>query len=83
MGAGLNDLPLIHHDDHIGIHNRRKTVRYHKTGTAFSEFVERSLNVFLAFGIESAGRFVKQENRSVLQKSPGDGNTLPLASGEL
>ena len=82
MGSGLYYRPLIHHDDHIGIHDGRETVRHHKARAAFSELVQRGLNVLFAFRIQSTGGLVKKQNRSTFQECACDGDTLSLAAGK-
>ena len=56
-------------------------MRYDDGSTILHEIREGFLNQGFGFGIECAGGFVENENRSVFQNSASNSDTLALAAG--
>ena len=81
--AALRDEPaFIEHDDAVGIAHRRKAMRNGKRRAGLGELAERCLNECLAFGIERARRFIKEQDGRIAQDRAGDRDALALAAGE-
>src|SRR5438309_8240469 len=83
MGAALDDLPLVEHDDLVGFDDGRKPVGDHDRRPAFGDLVERFLDGLLSAAVERAGRFVEHEDRRVLEQRAGDRDPLLLAARKL
>src|SRR3546814_971649 len=58
----------IYDGDAVGALDRRQPLRDHQRGAALHELVERRLDHALGFGIERRSRFVKDQDRRVLQQ---------------
>src|ERR1043165_354057 len=83
MRAALDDAALLHHQDLVGVHDRRKPVRDDERGVALGDTVELGLYRLLRFRIERRGRFVEDEDARFLEDRPGDRDTLLLPAREL
>src|SRR5262249_33120907 len=61
MGASLDKPAAIHHQDHVGIADRRETVSDDERRSADHESVERIENDGLGFGVNGRSRFVQDQ----------------------
>lgn len=80
MIAALDDHALIEHDDLVGIHHRRQTMRDHQRGTVLRDLFERSLDLHFGVAVERRGRLVEHQHRRPLQDGAGNGDTLFLSA---
>ena len=83
MGARFDDATLIHHVDDVGDPGRREAVSNNNGRASLGQFLEASEPVGLGPGVHGTSRFVEYDNWRLPDKSPGQGNPLPLASAEL
>ena len=82
MRAALHDLPLVEHENFIGMNNRRETVRDHECRAALGDEIEGGLNLAFGEGVERRRRLVEDKDRRRLQNGSGDRDTLFFAAGE-
>ena len=78
----LHDPALIDEHDVVGLLDGAHPVGDHDRGTKAPSLGERSSHRLLVLGVECAGRLVHEEQRSPLQQSSGDPDSLALATGE-
>ena len=62
VAADLDDPFVLNHDDAIGMRDRAEPIGDHETGAIFHQGVKAGLNRSLAFGVEVAGRFLKNQD---------------------
>ncbi len=73
--------PVFGNDEYlIGIADRGKTVGDCNGSTVFGELFQALLNPAFAFIVQSAGGFVKNQDRRILLKYAGNRNPLLLSS---
>mgnify|MGYP004076039147 CR=1 FL=1 len=77
VASGFSDSPIRHHDDKIGVADRRKAVSNNDCGPFVHQFPQRGTDGLLVDGVEMGGGFIQDQDRRVLQK--GAGNRHPLA----
>ena len=83
MGTLFGDATLVENDDMVGVSNRRETVSDHQSGAPFGEMGERLMDQLFVDGVEMRRGLVKDEDRSIFEQGPGDGESLPLSAGKL
>jgi hypothetical protein len=73
---------LIHHENQIGVGNRRQPVRDHDGRASAGQ--PRELAQYRALGarIQRRGRLVEDDDARIFQQRARDGDPLPLAAGE-
>ncbi len=81
MGALLDDLPMLHDEDSIGIDDGAEAVGDDETRAVFQQFLERLLNDELAIRINRGGGLVEDENGGISQDRAGEGDQLALPNG--
>ena len=52
VGSLLNDLTVMHHQDHIRLPDGRKSMRNHKRGAPFHQMLDGILDQLLGHGID-------------------------------
>ena len=82
MRTLLGDALFGENQDPAGIADGGKAVGDHKGGAILRQFFQALLHHPLAFIIQRAGGFIKDQNRRVFQKDPGNGKPLLLPAGE-
>lgn len=82
MTPVLNDGAAAYYDDAVHGKKRREPVRHGDDGPSVHEVAQCGLDLLFAFTVERARGFIEQKNWGVTKRCPGDGNTLPLSSGE-
>ena len=70
MSAAFFDAVFPDHDDLISIADGGQTVGDGDAGPVFGEFFQAFLNVALAFVVERAGGFIKDQDLRILQEYP-------------
>ena len=78
----LDDRAAVHHEDLVGVMDRRQPVRDHERRAAGHQPIQRLEDHRLRPRIDRRGRLVEDENRRVLQERPGDADALALAAGQ-
>ena len=76
----FNDLPVVQHDDAVEIGHRRQPVRHHQHGSAVHQFGECCLNHRFGMRVQCGRRFVKNQDRRILEKDPGQPQSLALTA---
>ena len=79
MGALLDDVPVLHDQNHIGIANGGQPVGNDKTGSALHEVIHCLLNQNFCTGIHRGGRLVQNHDPIVRQNGTGNGEQLFLS----
>ena len=81
MYALFDDIAVIHHEDAVGVLDRRQTMRDDKRGLSAHQLPHRRLHLLLGLGVDVARGLVENEHRRVAQHRAGDGEQplLPLA----
>ncbi len=82
VGAGLDDLTVIHDQDAAGVANRRQSVRDDDDRASLTDRLHVVLDGAFRFVIQRTGRLVEDENAWLTHQSAGDGDTLALTAGE-
>ena len=80
MLALLHQAAMFQHQNLISFLNGGQTVCNHQGGSAPHGRLQGRLNHALTVRIQSAGGFVQQQERWILQHGPRYGNTLPLTT---
>ena len=83
MVALLDDPAVLHHQDRVGVANRRKTVGDHEAGAVGAQGGHGVLDEHLGPRVDRARRLVEDEDRRVGQERSGDRHQLPLAGAEI
>ena len=79
VGALLDDVAGLHHQDQVGVADRRQPVRDDEARPAGAQRGHRPLDQHLGAGVDRAGRLVEDQDRRVGQERPRDGDQLLLA----
>ena len=82
MTAHCQQSAFVKYRDPVGIPHRCQPVSNHQGSPALRERRHGPLNQVLAFRIQGAGGFIKQQNRSVGQQRTGNRQSLFLATGK-
>ena len=83
MCPGLDDMPLLHHDDLIRVANGGEAVRDDETGAVAHQLHHSVLDMQLGAGINRRGGFVKNQDLWIAEKRSADGKQLALALREV
>ena len=79
MVALLDDLARLHHQDGVGVADRREAVGDHEAGAVRAQRRHRLLDEHLGAGVDRAGGLVEDQDRRVGEEGAGDGEQLLLA----
>ena len=79
----LYDATSLQHDDAIKIAQRRQAVSNRDDRAMAHQSVERLTHGLLGFRVECGCRLIEQQDRRVLEESPGNGDALPLPRRKL
>ena len=79
MCPGLDDMPLLHHDDLIRVANGGEAVRDDETGAVAHQLHHSVLDMQLGAGINRGGCFIQNQNLRIAEKRSADGKKLALA----
>jgi len=80
MSAALDNPPLVHDQDQVGLLDGRQAVGDHQGGAALHDLVQSSLDMPLGLGIEGRGGFVENQQWGILQQGAGNCQALALAA---
>ena len=78
VAADFGDTSLLENDDAIGALNRRKTVRDDQHRATLHRSHQRLLDQTLGLIVERRGRFIEQQDGSVLEQRPRNCKALTL-----
>ena len=78
MRSLLDDITVAHHEDEVGVSNRREAVRHDERGAALHHAVEGMLDVKLGARIDGRGRLIEDEHRRKCKHDPRDTKQLLL-----
>ena len=79
----FGDATLVENNDMVGVANRRETVSDHQSGAPLGEMGERLMDQLFIDGVEMRCGLVKDEDGSIFEQRPGNGESLPLSAGKL
>ena len=79
MGTLLDDHAMDQHRDSISPAHGGEAMGDHQRGAVLHQMLERFLHLPFPFGVERRGRFVKNQNRRVLDQRASDRKALALA----
>ena len=80
--AGLDDGPVVEHEDAVRPDHAGKPVREDESGTPLHQPVERALDDRLILRVDRGERLVQDQDRGITQQRTGDRDALALPSGE-
>ena len=83
MGALLHHVPLVHHQDPVGIADGGEAVGDHEAGLPLHQLAHGPLDFPLGGGVDVAGRLVQDQHRRIVEHRPGDGQKLLLSLGDV
>ena len=82
MGTPLSDTAVLHHQDLIRVLDGSQPVGDGEDGFPLCQSGQSLLDQVFILRVYAGGRFIKDDDRGVLQNGPGDGNALLLPAGE-
>ncbi len=82
MGAALDDIAVVEHENFVGAHNGREPVRDDQRGAVPRHAFELVLNVFFGVAVERRSRLVEQKDRRAFQDRARNRHPLFLAAGK-
>ena len=80
--SALDDLPLVHDQNLVRIHDRRQTMGNHERRASLRDAIEFGLDRLFGFRIECRSRFVEDQDGGILQQRTCDGHALFFAARE-
>ena len=83
MAAALEQASVVQNVDHIRISDGRETVCNDDRRAVFRKLIECLLYFLLRLGIKGRCRFIKNDDRRILEEDASDGDTLLLPAGKL
>ena len=78
----LDDIPILSHEDHVAVPNRRNSVGDRDGGGLLADLVQGVLNNLLRLRVEGGGGLIEHVDLRSSDDCPGDGDSLLLASGQ-
>ena len=83
MGALLNDLTMIDHNNLVGMAHGFQPVSNHDDRLIVGQFRNGLHQLLFIFGVNIGSGLVQNDDWRVLQHGPGNGDALPFAAGEV
>ena len=80
MGAALDQPTFLQIDNMIGASRQAQVVRDEKSRAPVRQSAQGIHDSGFVFLVESRGRFVQDQDRSLSQSRAGDGKALPLTA---
>ena len=74
----LDDVTVLHHQDHVGVADGRQAVGDHEGGAVGPQCRHGLLDQHLGAGVDRGGRLVQDQQGRVGEEGAGDGDQLPL-----
>src|SRR5215469_5446208 len=74
---------MVHHQDQVGIPNRREPVGDHEACSSLHQLGHRSLNLHLSSSVDAAGSFIENQHLRIGQECACDGKQLLLTLGDV
>ena len=82
MRSLLDDLPVLEHDDQVGVADRREPVGDDERRAAVQQAAQRALDLPLGADVDRARRLVEDQDPRVGEQRPCERDELPLAERE-
>lgn len=79
MIAPFDNPAMIHDHDRVRVFNRTQPVSDDEGRPAAHQLIHAFLHKFLGSRVNRRGRFIQNQYRWIGQRSPGDGDQLPLS----
>ena len=79
MLALLDDMPVLHNEDHVRLADGREPVRHNEARPSDHHLRERVLNLELGSRINRARRFIENQHRRKRQHHARNTKKLPLS----
>ena len=76
-------MPLVEHDDAVGLADRRQTVRDDEGGAALQQLTQRVLDDDLGLRVDVGRRLVQDEDARLGDDGAGEADELSLAQREV
>jgi len=83
MGAALDNLALLNHQNLIGLGDGAEPMGDYETGAIAQESIDRGLHQCLSAGVNAACRLIQNENARIHQHGAGNADELTLALAEV
>ena len=83
MSAALDDAPLLHDHDTVGVLDRGQAVGDDERGPSLHQSVHARLYQFLGAGIDGGGRLIQDQCRRVRNSGTGNRQKLPLSLAQV
>ena len=83
MAAAFDNPAFAEDEDLVRVDDRRQAMRDHQRRARLRHFVQRGLDFLFRAAVKRRCRFVKQEDRRLLQDGAGNGDPLLLAARQL
>ena len=82
MGAGFGDHAVVEDDDLVGMGDGVQPVGDDQDGPVLGQPIERLLHKVFRFRVGESGGLVEDQHRGVGKDGAGDGQALPLPTGQ-
>ena len=79
----LHDLAIVDDKNRVGMDDGRQSMGNDKSGTSSTKYFQTGLDRGLGITVDTAGRFVQEQNLGVFEDGSRDGHALELATREL
>src|SRR5947209_3886491 len=83
VAALLDDLPVVHDQDRVGVADGREPVCDYEAGAALAQPGHGLLDQDLGTGVDAAGRLVEDQDRRVGDERARDRQQLSLTGGDV
>ncbi len=83
MGAALNDLPIVKHQNFVGVLHSGKAVGDHQDRLFLRQLFKGKLYLVFVLRVREGGGLIQNDDRRVLQNGPCQRDALVLAAGEI
>ena len=78
MAAPLPDLPMLEHQNLVGVEDRAQAVSDHQAGPSAHQLGDRPLDLAFGLGIHRAGGLIEHQDRRIERERPGKAQQLSL-----
>ena len=83
MRSTGTNFSVLYHKDLVAVCDGRQAVSDHDQGLALGQLCHRRLNHGFVFRVSKSSGFIQNNNGRVFQHSSGNGDPLPLTTGEM
>ena len=82
MAALLDDMAILHDEDHVGLFDGGEAVGYDEGGAPLHESCEGILDLEFSTGIDGGGSLVQDQHGGQAEEDTGDAKELLLSLGQ-